>query len=712
MGLERSLIPPRIARLEDLSHNLWWSWNCGARELFKTLDPGQWKLTHHNPVRLLGELPAQVLEAAARDEGFLRTYDRVIAAMEAAAGDEGKWFGKAFPSLKDRTVAYFSAEFGLHSSLPIYSGGLGILAGDQCKESSDLGVPLVGVGFVYPQGYFHQQLRSDGWQEDVYQKLDRDMAPIRRAVEDRRFLVQLRLNEETVHFGVWQVRLGGVSLYLMDTDVEENETRNRDLSARLYGGDREHRIRQEIVLGIGGVRALRALGVDPEAWHANEGHTAFMFLERIRELVRDGHSFDQASEAVRESAVFTTHTPVPAGHDAFSFDMVEKYFANYYDKLGLTRQQFMELGAHDGKFNMTVLALRTTGHRNGVSRLHGQVSRRMWRTLWPDIAEDRVPIGSITNGVHAPTWIAPELSLLLDRYLGEDWVERHDDADLWQGVFDIPDEEFWDVHLRLKRKLLAFVRERARGRWSSGEVDPKQVIGMGSLLDPDALTISFARRFTGYKRASLIFEDLERMRSLITDRWRPVQLVFGGKAHPADEHGKQLIQNIYSLATDHGLAGHVAFVENYEMHAARFLVQGADVWLNTPRPPLEACGTSGQKAGMNGVLNLSVPDGWWFEGFEEGNGWSIGSAAENLETRADDPSDATALYEILENEVIPLFYERDRGLPRRWIRMAKRSIATIVPRFSARRMMKEYVRESYAPALEAGTRRPKGSSSG
>ena len=705
MGLERPPIPPRIARLEDLAYNLWWSWNCGARELLKTLDPGQWKLTHQNPVRLLRELPAQVLAAAARDDGFLQAYDRVIAAMDTASGGEGQWFGEAFPSLKDSPVAYFSAEFGLHGSLPIYSGGLGILAGDQCKESSDLGIPLVGVGFVYPQGYFHQQLRPDGWQEDSYQRLDRDMAPIRRAV-----VVQLRLNEEMIHFGVWQVRIGGVSLYLMDTDVEENETRNCDLSARLYGGDREHRIRQEIVLGIGGVHALRVLGVAPEAWHANEGHTAFMFLERIRELVLDGCSFEQASEAVRESSVFTTHTPVPAGHDSFPFEMVEKYFGDYSEELGLTRRQFIELGAHDGAFNMTALALRTTGRRNGVSRLHGRVSRRMWRTLWPDTAEDRVPIRSITNGVHAPSWISTELSRLFDRYLGEDWVERHDDPDLWKGVFDIPDEEFWDVHLRLKGKLLAFVRERARNRWSSGKVDPKQVIGMGSLVDPDALTIGFARRFTSYKRAALIFEDLERMRSLITDRWRPVQLLFGGKAHPADEHGKRLIQHIYSLAADHLLAGHVAFVENYEMHAARFFVQGADVWLNTPRRPMEACGTSGQKAGMNGVLNLSVLDGWWLEGFEEGNGWSIGPAAQDLETWPDDQADADALYETLEKEVIPFFYERDRGLPRRWIRMAKHSIATIVPRFSARRMMKQYVRESYAPALEARRRRQRGSS--
>ena len=705
MALAPPPIPPRIARLDSLAHNLWWSWDRGARELFKTLDPRLWKLTHHNPVRLLRELPPQVLEEAASDEEFLGAYDSVLATMAAAALGEGKWFAEAFPSLKDRPVAYFSAEFGLHSSLPIYSGGLGILAGDKCKESSDLGVPLLGVGFVYPQGYFHQRLRSDGWQENVDQRLERDASPIQRAVDDRRFLVQLQLNEETIHFGVWQVLIGGVSLYLMDTDVEENEPQNRDLSARLYGGDREHRIRQEIVLGIGGVRTLRALGVAPEVWHANEGHTSFMFVERIRELVLDGHSFEQASEAVRESSIFTTHTPVRAGHDSFPFHMVEKYFGDYSNDLGLALRQFMDLGAHDGEFNMTALALRTSGRRNGVSRLHGRVSRRMWRGLWPDTAEESVPIGSITNGVHAPTWISTELGLLLDRCLGEDWVDRHDDEDLWQGIFEIPDEEFWNVHLRLKRKLLAFVRERARGRWSSGEVDPKQVLGMGSLLDPDALTIGFARRFTGYKRAALIFEDLDRMRNLITDRWRPLQLVFGGKAHPADETGKQLIQQIYSLATDHGLAGHVAFVENYEMHAARFFVQGADVWLNTPRPHLEACGTSGQKAGMNGVLNLSVPDGWWFEGFEEGNGWSVGSTAEDLESRRDDPSDAALLYEILEKEVIPLFYERDRGLPRRWIAMAKKSIATIVPRFSARRMMKEYVRRSYAPALEAGLRK-------
>ncbi len=700
-------IPERIQRLEDLAYNLKWSWDYRARLLFKRLDPELWKNNQHNPVKLLHEIDPQRLVAAARDPDFLREYEVTMKHLDRAEGRSEKWFVREFPDLAKQPIAYFSAEFGLHTSLPIYSGGLGILAGDHCKESSDLGVPLVGVGFVYPQGYFHQRIQADGWQEDIYELLERREAPIESAGRNHedRFLVELHAGSLSVFVVVWRVNLGSVPLYLMDTDVQENQPSDRELSARLYGGDKELRIRQEMVLGIGGVRVLRALGIQPTVFHANEGHTAFMLLERVRELVQTGQSFEDAAEQIRSTSIFTTHTPVPAGHDAFPLHMMEKHFAGYWDNLGLSKQDVMDLGKFGDSFNMTVLALRMTGWRNGVSHLHGRVTRRMWQVAWPNIPEDQIPITSVTNGVHAPTWIAPELSLLFDRYLGPEWVERHDDIAFWNRVMDIPDEDLWNVRLFLKRKFLAFARERARARWSEDRVDPRQVIAMGTLLDPDALTIGFARRFTGYKRAALLFHDLNRVRALMLDRWRPVQIVFAGKAHPADEHGKHLIHQIYSLAADNAMAGHVAFVENYEMHSAHFFTQGVDVWLNNPRPPLEACGTSGQKAAMNGVLNVSVLDGWWYEGYNGNNGWAIGDPPEDLDVHYDDASDAESLYRLLEQQIIPLFYERDQnGFPHGWIHMLKESIRSIVPRFSASRMVKEYASRMYVPASRQSVR--------
>ncbi len=700
-------IPERIERLEELAYNLRWSWDYRARLLFKRLDPQLWTITQHNPVKLLKEIDSQRLAMQARDPDFLREYEVTMKGLDKNGMREDKWFPREFPGLADRPIAYFSAEFGIHTSLPIYSGGLGILAGDHCKESNDLGLPFVGVGFVYPQGYFHQRILPEGWQEDIYELLNRSEAPMESAgpTHEDRFLVELNVGSLNVFVVVWRVNLGSVRLYLMDTDVEENQPHDRELTARLYGGDKDHRIRQEILLGIGGVRVLRALGVQPRVWHANEGHTAFMMVERVRELVESGHSFDEAAEVVRASSIFTTHTPVPAGHDTFPFPMAERHFAGYWDKLGITKQQFMELGRFADSFNMTVLSLRMANWRNGVSHLHGRVTRRMWNVVWPELTEEQVPITSVTNGVHAPTWIAPELGSLFGRHLGPEWVDRHDDVSFWNRVLDIPDEEFWETHLLLKRKLLAFARERARARWSANHVDPRQIIAMGTLLDPDALTIAFARRFTGYKRASLIFQDMERIKKILLDRWKPVQIVFAGKAHPADEHGKHLIHQIYSLATDNGIAGHVAFIENYEMHAAHFLTQGADVWLNNPRPPLEACGTSGQKAAMNGVVNVSVLDGWWYEGYNGNNGWAIGEAPDDLDVHYDDAQDADALYRLLEQQIVPLYYERDhRGLPHGWIQMAKESIRSIVPRFSASRMVKEYASRMYVPASLQGAK--------
>jgi glycogen phosphorylase len=693
-------LPDRISKLGTLACNLEWSWTNRSRLLFKRLDPDLWRDTQHNPVKLLNEIRSDRLKQLAEDPDFLRDYDATLKQI-SRNGQSPQWFQKQFPELTGKTIAYFSAEFGIHTSLPIYSGGLGILAGDHCKESADLGIPLIGVGFAYPQGYFHQRLRGDGWQEDIYEKLKREDAPTEFAGSTGdRYVIEFKVGDLHVFVEVWRVSLGALPIYLMDTDVEENTPSDRELTARLYGGDKDHRIRQEMVLGIGGVRVLRTLGLQPAVFHANEGHTSFMILERVRELVLSGMNFSEAAEEVQATTVFTTHTPVAAGHDAFPFEMMDRHFNGYWDELGLTRDQFMALGSYEGSFNMTVLAMRMARWKNAVSELHGRVTRRMWTNIFPN-HDDVIPITHVTNGVHAPTWIASDLAQLLDRHLGPEWVERHDDVAFWNRVLDIPDEEFWNVHLLLKRKMLTFVRERARRRWSVDGVDPRQVIAMGTLLAPDALTIGFARRFTGYKRASLIFHDLDRIRKILLDPWKPVQILFAGKAHPADDYGKHLIHEIYSIAADNGFAGHVAFVENYEIHTAHFLTQGVDAWLNNPRPPLEACGTSGQKAGMNGVLNVSILDGWWYEGHNGNNGWAIGEAPSDLDVRSDDAADAESLYRLLEEQIVPLYYDCDQnGIPHGWVRMAKESLRSIVPRFSARRMLKEYATRMYVPAIK------------
>jgi starch phosphorylase len=492
----------------------------------------------------------------------------------------------------------------------------------------------------------------------------------------------------------------------MDTDVEENAPWDRELSARLYGGDLEMRILQEIILGIGGVRVLRALGISPRIWHLNEGHAAFVTIERLREFVAAGIPLSEAMAEVQRTTVFTTHTPVPAGHDAFSFHLVEKYLHDYWGQLGLDRERFLALGYHrepwGEMFHMTVLALQLSGWRNGVSKTHGEVSRRMWQPLWPDTPVEQVPISAVTNGVHTPTWVAPELNRLYNKYLGPDWVKQHDNPALWQRVYDIPDEELWWIRVRLKHKLTSFIRERVRQLWREEHRDPVQVIASGALLDPEALTIGFARRFATYKRATLLLQDLARLQTVLQDRWRPVQVIFAGKAHPADEPGKHLIHQVYALAKEYNLGGQIAFVEDYDMHVAKFLVQGVDVWLNNPIPPLEASGTSGQKASLNGVPNLSVADGWWCEGYNGGNGWTITTSGSHAETDGRDTSDAGTLYRLLEDEIVPLYYQRDSDdVPRGWVRVVKEAIASIAPLFSARRMVKEYVERFYVPAARA-----------
>ena len=699
------IIPDRLRRLPELASDLWWTWNTLAREVFRKLDYPLWRQTAHNPVRMLRLLPPEILETAAKNDKFLALYDATIEALEAARSAKDNWWQRRFPP-DAGPVAYFSAEFALHQSLPIYAGGLGVLAGDHCKEASDLGIPLVGVGFMYPQGYFHQTVSPEGWQQEEYERLNWTDAPIDPAVnlEGKPCVVAVPLGNRSVLVAVWRIRLGRVKLYLLDTDLEENAPWDRELSARLYGGDRETRIQQEIILGIGGVRALKAMGSSPAVWHLNEGHAGFVVLQRIRDLVERGESFDGALDEVRRTTVFTTHTPVPAGHDAFPFNLVETHLAGAWGTLGAHRDAFLALGHYDNgggpMFNMTALALRTSNYANAVSQLHGRVTREMWGPIWPGLPEDQRPIRAITNGVHVPTWLSSEMTHLFDDHLDADWRERHDDPAVWQRILDIPDEELWAARNALRNYLFAFIRERARSRWKEEHVSAARVVAAGTLLDPSALTIGFARRFTAYKRPELIFRDPDRLTRILTAARRPVQIVFAGKAHPADETGKHHLQQVYRRAIDPMFAGRIAFVDDYDLHVAHFLVQGCDVWMNNPRKPLEASGTSGMKASVNGVLHFSIGDGWWAEGYTGQNGWLIEPGARPDDYDAADAADAATMYDLLERQIVPTFYDRDaQGIPRRWLAYVRQAILSVTPRFSARRMVKQYAEEMYGPAM-------------
>ncbi|MGQ0734373.1 MAG: alpha-glucan family phosphorylase [Acidobacteriota bacterium] len=697
-------LPSRIHRLHELALDLWWSWTPAAREVYRRLDYPLWRQSSHNPVRMLFSIRPERLQEAARDAEFLTLYDEALARLDHLRTPGTTWWATEGPALNGKSIAYFSAEFALHQSLPIYAGGLGVLAGDHCKEASDLGVPLIGVGFMYPQGYFHQRLSPEGWQQERYERLNWTDTPIGTALtpDGRPALTAVPLGDRTVLAAVWRVRVGRVRLFLLDTDLEENAPWDRELSARLYGGDRETRIQQEIILGVGGVRVLRSLGIEPAVWHLNEGHAAFVALQRIRELIERGMSFDGALDEVRRSTVFTTHTPVPAGHDAFPFHLVEKHLAGCWGEIGQHRQRFLALGEYnsgDGAlFNMTALALRTAGHVNGVSVLHGQVTRSMWQPVWPDVPADRVPVKAITNGVHVPTWISVPILGLFVRHLGSDWLDHHDDPAFWERLKDIPDEDIWAARRQLSAELFTFIRERLRQRWALERVNASRIVTGGSMLDPQALTIGFARRFTAYKRPELIFHDPDRLARILNSANGPVQIVFAGKAHPADDPAKRHLQHVLRRALDPLFAGRVAFIDDYDLHVAHCLVGGCDVWLNNPRRPLEASGTSGMKASLNGVPHLSIGDGWWAEGFNGRNGWLIDGGADPADHEATDAADADALYRLLEEEIVPTFYRRDDDIPREWIQIVREAIRSNLPRFSARRMLKQYVAEMYAPA--------------
>ena len=685
-------VPDRIQQLTDLAYNLWWCWNAEARQLFRRLDRTSWRQTSQNPVLMLQQLSRERFEEAAADPEFLALYDRVLGSFREYLSSKDTWFSRNYPDRAHEQIAYFCAEFAVHTSVPIYSGGLGLLAGDTCKEASDLGLPFVAVGALYPEGYFKQKLAADGSQEVFYERLELKHIPLLPVKDDQgnRLLVSIPLDGRELKVSLWLMQVGRVSIFLMDSDIPENEPWDRDLVARLYGGDTEVRLRQEIVLGIGGVKALRALGYNPTVLHLNEGHAGFAALELIREYRTQGLSLEQAVEATRRKLVFTTHTPVKAGHDEFPFYMMEQQFRHFWEKIDVSRESFLGLGSPPGgqTFSMTILALNAARKVNGVSRKHGEVSREMWHFLYPDRPVEDVPITSITNGVHVPTWLSGGMVQLFNRYVGPHWREQHEDPQIWDKLADIPDEELWRTHLRLKAKLLTFIRNRARNSWMNDGSSSGQLVAAGALLNPEALTIGFARRFATYKRATLILQDVERLLRILHNPWRPVQFIFSGKPHPADEPGKYVLRQIYEACASPRFGGRIAFLENYDKQVAHNLVGGVDIWLNTPEPPKEASGTSGQKAALNGALNCSVLDGWWCEGYNGENGWAIEGD--------DDVATAQHLYGLLESEIVPMFYARDsRDVPSKWVERMKLSIRSMAAAFSTRRMMGEYVSRIY-----------------
>ncbi|MFZ5652752.1 MAG: alpha-glucan family phosphorylase [Bacillota bacterium] len=698
-------IPDRISRLKEIAYNFWFSWYEPAQELFSRLDRDLWEEVYHNPVKFLIKARADVLEKATADREYLKLYSQVMETYDRYMNSEN-WFSTRHPEYAGHTVAYFSAEFGLHESHPIYSGGLGLLAGDHCKSSSDLGVPLVAVGLLYRQGYFTQRINREGWQEAEYpfqNYYDMPMKPVLRD-NGEELTVSVDLPGRKVLVRVWKVLIGKVSLYLLDTDVPGNSREDRNITGQLYGGSRDNRICQEIVLGIGGVRALRAIGVNPYIWHINEGHAAFLCLERIREKVDMGIRPDVAVEAVKSNTLFTTHTPVPAGHDTFSAETIDHYLGNYQQQLGLSREEFVRLGWDDERhlFNMTVLALRLSDFKNGVSRLHGLISRNMFRRLYGNVPAEEVPIASVTNGVHTKTWMASQIKDLMKKHAGSNWMNNMNDPGVWEKVESIPDEALWFTHLQLKNKLIIFAREHIKAQRRRNYEPSDRVAEVDGYLSPDALTMGFARRFATYKRALIIFRDLGRLASLLNNPERPVQIIFAGKAHPADRPGQELIKRVYDISNMEPFRGKVVFLENYDINIARYLVRGVDVWLNNPRRPQEASGTSGMKAAINGVINFSVLDGWWPEAYNGENGFAIGEERDYPEDEVQDRNDSLSLYSVLENEIIPAFFSGGDGVPKRWVNYMKNSIKTVGLHFSTDRMVREYTESFYVPAIARG----------
>ncbi len=701
-----AVLPDDLARLRDIAYNLWWSWNSEAIDLFREIDLTLWEKLGKNPVRFLQEVSQTHINEKLNDSGYMKRYREVVEKFDSYMSDTDTWFNRTYPDKKEHKIAYFSAEYGLNEVLPIYSGGLGVLSGDHCKSASDLGLPFTAIGIFYKQGYFSQHINHDGWQETKFTDLNTSQLPIQPALKPNgeQIYISVELPGRVVHAKVWQVKIGRISLYLMDTDVEQNSQSDRMLTARLYGGDQETRIQQEMFLGIGGIRVLDALNIKADVHHMNEGHSSFIGLELTKKLVQEkGIPFREAKEIVASSLVFTTHTPVPAGNDVFPLYLVEKYFNNYWDSLGISRHEFFDLGLNisdHNNFNMTVLALKFAGRKNGVSELHGAVSRNIFNNVWPGIPEDDVPITYITNGVHTLTWMSPNFKGLFDKYLDGNWKETLYLKDSWNKVDSIPDAELWNTHYALKEKMIGFIRDKLREQRIANGEPLESIREAETLLDPKALTIGFARRFATYKRANLIFRNLARAQKIFNNPEMPVQIIFAGKAHPADSPAHEVIKNINDIARQEGFKGKVILVENYNMTLARNMVQGVDIWMNNPRRPLEASGTSGQKVCINGIVNFSILDGWWCEGYNGKNGWAIGDDAFYDNEFHQDNADSESIYDTLEKQIIPLYYERnENGIPYKWTALMKESIKSLVYQYSTHRMVQEYTEKMYMPSM-------------
>lgn len=699
-------LPEPLSDLQVIAGNLFWSWNPELVNLFERIDPALWSSCGHNPVKMLGSVSQERLNTLAENQGFLAELKKAADKLRSYI-EEPKWFHTACPVSSEVTLAYFSAEFGLHECLPIYAGGLGILAGDHLKSASDLGIPLTGVGLMYQKGYFRQYLNVDGWQQEVYVENDLYNMPLElvRGQDGHPVTISVEYPGRDVFAQIWRASVGRVQLYMLDTNVPANSTADQMITTTVYGGDTEMRIRQEIMLGIGGMRALTALGIRPTICHLNEGHTAFSALERARQMMNESKvSFDEAMEAVRAGTVFTVHTPVRAGVDEFSNELMDKYFTDYAPKLGIDKKRLVSMGRilpddKDEGFKMPILAMRVSSYINGVSKLHGQVSREMWSCLWRRVPTSEVPISSITNGVHTKSWVSEEMSKLYERYLGTNWSDEDADSQVWANIDQMSDEEFWRCHQRGKERLVAFCRRRLKAQMERRGTYHSELNHAEEVLDPEALTIGFARRFASYKRANLLFRDPERLKKLLTNKEKPIQFIFAGKAHPRDGQGKEIIREIIHFAAQLNVRRRILFLEDYDINIARMLVQGVDVWLNNPRRPLEASGTSGMKAAINGALNMSTLDGWWCEGYRPDGGWAIGAGETYDDAAYQDTVESQAIYNILENEVIPLFYTRSAdNLPRAWIHRVRKSLGLITPNFNTHRMVMDYANNCYLPA--------------
>jgi starch phosphorylase len=700
-------LPERLSALRDIANNLWWTWTQEARDLFVYLDREIWESCGHNPIAMFGRVSQQRLQQLAEDDGFIAHLDRVKQSLDAYMAEK-TWYDNQIKGGQRTSIAYFCAEFGIHECLPIYSGGLGLLAGDHLKAASGLGIPLCGIGLFYYNGYFRQYLNHEGWQQEFLAANDFYNLPcaLERNKAGQPLLIDVDFPGRKVHAQIWRVQVGRVPLYLLDTKIEQNRVEDRCITDQLYGGDHEHRMKQELILGIGGLRALRALGREPEVCHMNEGHSAFLSIERIRILIEEkGLNFHQALEASLPGNIFTTHTPVPAGNEVFGLDLMDRYFGEWHGRLHLDRKSFLALGrqnphAEDELFSLTILALRVAGYANGVSALHGHVSRNMWSGVWPEVPTHEVPIGSITNGCHIRSYVSDQLNELFVRYCGARW--SYDAATVgkgWRGPESIPDAEVWRVHERRRSRLVTWARARMKSQLTRAGAPPKEIAAAEEILDPEALTIGFARRFATYKRGTLLFRDPERLERILSSKDRPVQILYAGKAHPKDNAGKQFIQTIYKMARDSRFKNRIIFLEDYDIVVARYLVQGVDVWLNNPRRPLEASGTSGMKAAANGALNCSILDGWWCEGYDGENGFAIGRGEEYTDLEYQDEVESRALYDLLEKQIVPLFYDRDNDhKPREWIRRMKRAMSTAAAEFSTLRMVRDYSEKCYLPS--------------